>query len=220
MSVASRLKLLAKLKKKAYRDAYVEEHVKTSLPFQIRALREQREWTQTQLAEALKTTQTAVSRLENPEYGKLSLNSLYKIASAFDVALLVKFVPFSRLLEEFKDASPQALSAAGFEAELPELEEWAEEKEEKPETELTPAAASRVVIEADHLFPGLPKNSTAAHLQFLPLEYAEGTFPTAVSKRSKTRTQERLRRGGNILTAEPVVTEKTEARKVAGGRNG
>lgn len=129
MSVASKLKLLAKLKKKKYRDAYVEEHVRTSLPFQIRALREQREWTQGRLAEELKTTQTAVSRLENPDYGKLSLNSLYKLASAFDVALLVKFVPFSRLIEEFKDASPQALSARSFEEEVEELEAVAAEEE-------------------------------------------------------------------------------------------
>jgi transcriptional regulator with XRE-family HTH domain len=128
MSVASRLKLLAKLKRKKYRDAYVEEHVRTSLPFQIRALREQREWTQGQLAGELKTTQTAVSRLENPEYGKLSLNSLYKLASAFDVALLVKFVPFSRLIEEFQDASPQALSAMSFEEEVKKLEDWAGEE--------------------------------------------------------------------------------------------
>lgn len=210
MSVASRLKLLAKLRKKAYRNAYVEEHVKTSLPFQIRALREQREWTQAQLAEALKTTQTAVSRLENPEYGKLSLNSLYKIASAFDVALLVKFVPFSRLLEEFKDASPQALSAAGFEAELPELEEWAEEEEEKPETELTPAAASRVVIEADHLFPGLP--ATATQIHFLP-----GMLPAGVA----TINEKQATASTEISPVESPDTRTTKSRvAVAGGKNG
>ncbi len=179
MSLASKMKLLAKLKRKAYRDAYVEEHVRTSLPFQIRALREQRDWTQGALAEELKTTQTAVSRLENPEYGKLSLNSLYKLASAFDVALLVKFVPFSRLIEEFKDASPQALSAASFENELKELEEWAA-KEDTPAEKLPPVAK----VAAPPLRPVAAPASTLAGIQRgLPFDHTplfrliQGTRP-------------------------------------------
>jgi transcriptional regulator with XRE-family HTH domain len=165
MSVASKLKLLAKLKRKKYRDAYVEEHVRTSLPFQIRALREQREWTQGKLAEELKTTQTAVSRLENPEYGKLSLNSLYKLASAFDVALLIKFVPFSRLVEEFKDVSPQALSVTSFDKELETLEEWVAESElvtEEPEPATVGAAAPRVKSTSTTLLRPVPSNVTGA----------------------------------------------------------
>lgn len=122
MSVRSKLKLLAKLRNKEYRDAYVEEHVKTSLPFQIKALRDQRRWTQGKLAREAKTTQTVISRIENPEYGHLSLNSLYKLAAAFDVALLIKFVPFSRLLSEFEDVSPAALEVKSFEEELPDME--------------------------------------------------------------------------------------------------
>jgi len=125
MTVISLKKILKKLKNKRYRDAYAVEHVQTSIPFQIRALREQRGWTQERLAREAKTTQTAISRVEDPNYGKLSLNSLYKLASAFDVALLVKFVPFSRLLNEFKDVSPEALSAESFDTEGVKLEGWA-----------------------------------------------------------------------------------------------
>jgi transcriptional regulator with XRE-family HTH domain len=125
MSVVSLKKILKKLTNKEYRDAYATEHVQTSLPFQIRALREQRGWTQARLAVEAGTTQTAVSRIEDPEYGRLSLNTLYKLASAFDVALLVKFVPFSRLLEEFKDVSVEALAVESFNDELPKLEEKA-----------------------------------------------------------------------------------------------
>ncbi len=125
MSVTSKNKLIAKLKDKEYRDAYAVEHVTTSLPFQIRALREKREWTQGKLAKHAQTTQTAISRIEDPDYGKLSLNTLYKLAAAFDVALLVKFVPFSRLLSEFEDVSPEALEVEGFEDEIELLEEYA-----------------------------------------------------------------------------------------------
>ena len=76
MSVTSKTRLLSKLKNsKPYREAYVNEHVKTSLPLQIHHLREQRELTQTQLAELARTTQTVISRLEDPNYGNLSLDS-------------------------------------------------------------------------------------------------------------------------------------------------
>lgn len=123
MSVTSRLKLLAKLGNKEYRDAYVEEKVATSLPFQIRALREQpgREWSQAELGERAGMRQNAISRLEDAESGTPSITTLLRLARAFDVALLVKFVPFSKLLSEFADSSSEALSALSFEQELPQL---------------------------------------------------------------------------------------------------
>lgn len=39
------------------------------------------------------------ARLENPNYGKHSLTTLKKIAATCDVALVVWFIPFSRLLD-------------------------------------------------------------------------------------------------------------------------
>src|SRR5262245_4314689 len=120
MSFGSKKRLLEELKNKKFRDAYVAEHVKTSVPIQIYLLREQRHWNQSQLAERAKTTQTVISRLEDIDYGKLSISTLLKLASAFDIALLVKFIPFTRLLEEFKDNSSEALSAKSFSQELPD----------------------------------------------------------------------------------------------------
>ena len=126
VSVTSKKRLLAKLKNKAYRDAYAAEHVKTTTPLQIRTLREQRDWTQGKLAAEAKTTQTAISRTEDPNYGNLTLNNLLKIAAALDVGLVVKLVPFSRLVKEFEDLSPRAMSAAPFMEELSVLEAWAD----------------------------------------------------------------------------------------------
>lgn len=125
MSVISKLKLLAKLRNKEYRDAYVEEKVATSLPFQIRALREQpgREWSQAELGRRAGMRQNAISRLEDAESGTPSISTLLRLARAFDVALLVKFVPFSKLLSEFADLSSEALSAVSFDNELPQLEQ-------------------------------------------------------------------------------------------------
>jgi transcriptional regulator with XRE-family HTH domain len=128
VSVVSKIKLLAKLRKKAYRDAYVEEHVKTSLPFQIRTMREQpeRNWSQAELGSRAGMRQNAISRLEKADYGNLNVNTLLRLASAFDVALLIKFVPFRKLMEEFSDLSTQALEVPSFDFELPVLEDFAE----------------------------------------------------------------------------------------------
>ena len=70
MRVTSKTRLLSKLKNsKPYREAYVNEHVKTSLPLQIHHLREQRELTQTQLAELARTTQQSFLALKTQTMG-------------------------------------------------------------------------------------------------------------------------------------------------------
>jgi transcriptional regulator with XRE-family HTH domain len=133
VSIESRIDLVEELKEKEFRDAYAAEQVKTGIPFQIRALRNQREWNQERLAKEARTSQAAISRIEDPNYGKLSLQTLFKLASAFDVALLVKFVPFSRLLPEMDDASQVGLSASKFSDDLKDIEEWAESAPENAE---------------------------------------------------------------------------------------
>jgi transcriptional regulator with XRE-family HTH domain len=101
MNIAKRLKkMIEDLKNKEYRDAFVAEHIDTGIPFQIRALREQkgREWTQEGLGIRTGMAQETISRLEDPNYGKLTLKTLKRLASAFDVGLMVRFVPFSELV--------------------------------------------------------------------------------------------------------------------------
>lgn len=105
-----------KLHDKAYRDAYVESHIEVGIPHQIRALREQkgREWSQGELGRRCGKPANVISRLEDPEYGSYTIRTLLQIASACDVALLVKFVSYSRFLREFEDVSPQALEVPSF----------------------------------------------------------------------------------------------------------
>lgn len=130
MSLSSRRSVVSRLtKSKAYRDAYVLEHIKNGLAFQIRTLREERDWTQGKLGEIAKKPRNVISRLEDPNYGKFTLATLLEIASAFDVGLLVKFIPLSRLAREYDDVSPAALSAQGVtdKKELAALNAWAAE---------------------------------------------------------------------------------------------
>ncbi|MEY2855000.1 MAG: hypothetical protein RL030_2132 [Pseudomonadota bacterium] len=62
-------------------------------------MRRYRGLSQAELARELGKPQPVISRLEDPRYGRYSLNTLLEIATRFDVALLVAFVPFSELVD-------------------------------------------------------------------------------------------------------------------------
>lgn len=99
------------------RRAYVEAEVASGLAHQIRTLRTQRGWTQRDLAEKLGTTQAAVSRLEDPSYGRPSIKTLLEVSTAFDIALQVRFVSFVRLLQETQRISREQLEIEPFKVE-------------------------------------------------------------------------------------------------------
>jgi len=111
--------LLSKLRQKPYRDAYVKAHVSQGLAYQITALRQQRGWSQQDLAEKLSLkSQSAVARMEDPGYGKLSIATLLKLASVFDVALSIRFQPYSRFVRERQDVSAAALEVKPFDQDV------------------------------------------------------------------------------------------------------
>src|SRR5258706_13075529 len=87
-----------KMSDKAYRDALVEVEVRRGVPVQIREMREARGWSQGQLGELIGKPQNNISRMENTRDTYLSIKTLVEIAAAFDVGLLVKFVPYSEVL--------------------------------------------------------------------------------------------------------------------------
>lgn len=119
-------KLFRKLANKEYRDAWGMESIKTVLPFQIQAIRQQRDWSQEILGNKAGMKQTAISRLENAE-GNLSINTLLRLASAFDCALMVRFVPFSKMVSEVEDVSREGLEVTSFAEDYHHLEKWSDE---------------------------------------------------------------------------------------------
>ena len=77
------------------RAQFVESHLAKGMAYQIRAIREERGLSQEALAEKVGMNQNAISRLESSKYGKPTITTLKRLARAFDVALAVRFVPFS-----------------------------------------------------------------------------------------------------------------------------
>lgn len=134
-----------KLQEKEYRTAFVEAQFKRSVPFQIRALRSQRGWSQEQLAERSRLTQGVVSRAEDSDYGNLTVNTILKIANGFDVAFVGRFVPFSELDEWFIGLSEDKIKASSFEQEdrLFQSAKPARRKALRSRRTLRPSRASR-----------------------------------------------------------------------------
>jgi transcriptional regulator with XRE-family HTH domain len=112
------------------RTRFVESHLGKTLAFQIRSMRDAKNWSQGALAEKVGMNQNAISRLESPTYGRATLTTLKRIATAFDVALVVRFVPFSQMVSWVTGTShldgglsQESLRVASFDQEMavPEL---------------------------------------------------------------------------------------------------
>lgn len=99
---------------KQYRDLFVENEIAVGIPFQIRAMREKKNWTQGELGKRTNKRQSVISQLENPDYVKFTLNTLKSLASAFDVALMVRFVPFSEIISRAANLSEEDVAVPSF----------------------------------------------------------------------------------------------------------
>jgi transcriptional regulator with XRE-family HTH domain len=102
---------------KAYREALVASQLKRGLPFQARAMRKERGWSQALIAEKSGLTQGAVSRAEDPDYGNLTLNTVLRIAAGHDVAVICKLVSFSEFAKWYVKFSEASAVVPTFEEE-------------------------------------------------------------------------------------------------------
>lgn len=93
---------------KEYRDAYLDGYVTGSIAHQIRALREKSGLNQKQFGDEIGKPQSVVSRLEDTEYGGITVNTLLDIAKARNVGLKVEFTDYVSLLRS--DVSPRAMN--------------------------------------------------------------------------------------------------------------
>lgn len=103
-----------------YRSQFIESEVNVGIAFQIHGLRERQDLNQIQLAERLggKNKQPLICAWENPNYGKYTLKTLKEFARAFDVGLLVRFVPFSTMIDWAVNLTPDVIAPPNYSEEL------------------------------------------------------------------------------------------------------
>lgn len=98
---------------KENREAFVSAHLSSNIGAQIFALRETRGWSQGRLAAEVGMAQPRISILEGG-YDNYSLRTLKRLASAFDVAVVVRFVPFSELVNWVSSLAQARLAPVSF----------------------------------------------------------------------------------------------------------
>lgn len=126
-----------------YRHAWNAENVYTSVCFQLRALREQRDWSQGTLGKAAKMAAERISILEDPNADtKPTLNTLLRIANACDVGLDVRFVPYGTVIDRSTKTNAKELEVPSFDQELPELEKSTSTEIEQRDTAVEQSVAN------------------------------------------------------------------------------
>lgn len=160
--------LWGKFSSKSFRHTFANSIVSERLAIQIFTLRTSRGWTQKDASEALKMAQPRISKLET-DCHDVTLTTLRRIAEAYDVALEVKFVPFSKMLRS-------------------SLQEIADTAVPKFEDDKDPSEAKRVVemISTSPVsFSTLPIRPNSWHRSI-----KSKTAPTVYESSSATRREE------------------------------
>lgn len=110
----SKGRLIKELWDKDYRETYAEQHVNSSLAAQISMIREQRGFTQSDLAKILGKQQPAISRLENVNNGH-TVETLRQVANALDCWLSIRLESWGSLVKDVEDFSMESLRRDRFE---------------------------------------------------------------------------------------------------------
>lgn len=118
--IGSTLKAIwQKMRNRDYREEFVAAHISNTISAQIHAMRQVRKWTQADLASRCEMKQPRISALEDQDFDNVEIATLRRIASAFDVGLSVRFVPYSEIARratglETKDFNIPEYSADGL----------------------------------------------------------------------------------------------------------
>ncbi|WP_454813793.1 helix-turn-helix domain-containing protein [Labrys neptuniae] len=128
------------MRNKEYRDEFARAHTFNLIAAQIHKLRKAAKLSQAELAKRSDMNQSRISMLEDPELENIELDTLQRIASALDVAVSVRFVPFSEIVAQAADFAAQKLDVTSFDSDTIERQAVSEFREV-----VKPATASRKI---------------------------------------------------------------------------
>ena len=107
--------LRQEFKDKEARHDYADEFLNSYIALQIKTLRLQRGWSQKELGKRAGMKQSRISAMEQADYESWSVQSLKRLAQAFDIALAVHFESFGEFLGQMTSLSRAALERPSFE---------------------------------------------------------------------------------------------------------
>ncbi len=99
---------------KEARRQYAVDFLNAHIALQIKALRQQRGWSQTDLATRAGKHQSQISAMEGIDFRSWKISTLMQLAEAFDLALTVKFESFGQFLEDSLNVDRESLERPSF----------------------------------------------------------------------------------------------------------
>ena len=114
---------IAKLRDPEYRKAFVSSQINIGIPFQIRGLLQSRGWKQEDLVKRTGMLQPRISALLTPGKVRPNIETLRRLAEAFDCGLEVRFVPFGELVHWSESFNPEHFNVKSFDEEIREAVE-------------------------------------------------------------------------------------------------
>jgi transcriptional regulator with XRE-family HTH domain len=112
-------KLWVRLAEPEYRNALVSSTIAARIAVRIYNLRKKLGWTQTKLADEAEMKQARISLLEQADYENCSINTLKRIAAAFNVAVIVDFVSFRDFIKWSSDIDSESAAPQCFDESRP-----------------------------------------------------------------------------------------------------
>jgi transcriptional regulator with XRE-family HTH domain len=169
------------LSDKEVRSEFAADQIRARIALLIRSLREQpnRNWTQAELGERAGKPQNVISRFESPDYGKMSLQSLFDLAAAFDLPVWVDIPEWKDWFALISDTPNQETQRSSFD--LDKLLDQARESTQREDAfnpNLTGAASAAAEAIRNMLMdPKQMDQMAAAHLNTNALSVESNELP-------------------------------------------